>query len=288
MSDRTGIGLVLLSATGFGTLGIFGKLAADAGLSIPTVLAFRFLVATAVVWGWLGLRGDLRLLSGRNLAVGLGLGALGYAAVSGLYFWGLAYLTAGLAGIVLFTYPVVVVGLAVVALDERVTRRTVAALALTLGGVVLIAGGDAASVDLRGVGIVLGAAVVYAGYITISRNALETVDSPTLTAHVVPAAAASFLGYGSLTGTLSLPAGPTEWLLVVGVGLVATAVPIFTFFAGMRRIGASRASIVSTVEPAMTLVLGAALLGERVTLVTVAGGVLVVTGVVLVESESGT
>lgn len=284
MSDRLGTVLVVVSALGFGTLGIFGKLAASAGLSIPTVLAFRFLFATILVWSWLGVRGSLRLLSGRDLLVGLGLGCFGYATMSLLYFLGLEYLTAGLTGIVLYTYPVFVVALAVAVLGEPVTRRTLAALVVALAGVVLITGAEPAGVDPRGVFIVLLAAIVYATYIVVSRQTLATVDSRTLTAHVLPAATVSFLLFGSATGELQMPTTAESWLIITGIAVVATVVPIVAFFAGLSRIGASRTSIVSTIEPAGTLALGALILGEPVTPVTLAGGALVVTGVVLVES----
>lgn len=298
MSDRTGVGLILLSAGGFATLGVFGKLAAGVGLSIPTVLTFRFLVASVVIWGLFGVvdhratggksggggDGGVYRLTGRTLLVAFGLGAVGYAAVSGLYFWALEYLTAGLVGIVLYTYPVFVVVFAVVLLDETVTARTVAALALALVGVGLVTGADTAGADPFGVALVLAAAVVYTGYITVGRTALSTVDSRTLTAHVVPATAVSFLLYGAATGTLSVPTTFTEWSILVGLAVVATALPMFTFFAGLARLGASRASIVSTVEPAMTVSLGAVVLSEPVTPMTVLGGALVVAGVVLVES----
>ncbi|WP_411966679.1 DMT family transporter [Haloferax sp. YSSS75] len=284
MSDRLGTALVVVSALGFGTLGIFGKLAASAGLSIPTVLTFRFLFATVLVWSWLGVRGSLRLLSGRDLLVGLGLGCFGYATMSLLYFLGLEYLTAGLTGIVLYTYPVFVVALAVAVLGEPVTRRTLVALVVALAGVVLITGADPAGADPRGVFIVLLAAIVYATYIVVSRQTLATVDSRTLTAHVLPAATVSFLVFGSATGELQIPTTGESWLIIAGIAVVATVVPIVAFFAGLSRIGASRTSIVSTIEPAGTLALGAFILGEPVTLVTLAGGALVVTGVVLVES----
>ncbi|WP_433628043.1 DMT family transporter [Halomicrococcus sp. NG-SE-24] len=285
MTDRVGVALVLVSAAGFGTLGIFGKLAAAAGLSIPTVLLFRFLLATALVWGLLAVRGRLDLLSGRNLLVGLGLGAFGYAAMSGLYFWGLSFMTAGLVGILLYTYPVFVVVLAAFALDERVTRRTAAALALALSGVALVTGADPAGADPRGVAVVVAGAVVYATYITVSRVALDAVPADRLTAHVLPAAAAAYFVYGSATGALAVPATAYEWSIVVAIAVVATALPIFTFFAGLARIGASRASVVSTTEPVVTLLLGAAVLSEPVTLATVVGGALVLGGVLVVQVE---
>ncbi|NEU56909.1 DMT family transporter [Halorussus sp. MSC15.2] len=282
--DRVGTGLVLVSAAGFATLGVFGELAAAAGLSIPTVLTFRFLLATLVVWLLLGARGELRPLRGRPLAVGVLLGGVGYAAMSGLFFWGLTFMTAGLVGIVLYTYPVFVVGAAAVGLDEPVTRRTVTALVAALAGVALVTGADPAGADPRGVAVVLAAALVYAGYITASRSALATVDPQVLTAHVLPAAAISYLAFGTATGRLAVPATGYEWALVVAIAVVATAVPIFAFFAGLRRIGASEASIVSTAEPVLTLLLGAAVLGEPITPATVVGGALVLGGVLLVQT----
>lgn len=283
--NRVGTLLILFSATGFGTLGIFGKLAFASGLTLGTVLCFRFLIATGFVWTLLGLDGRLTLLRGRALFVGLGLGALGYAAQSALYFWGLEFMSAGLVGIVLYTYPVLVVLISVVVLNERVTRRTVIALTAALAGVALITSVNPSGADPRGIAIVLGAAVVYSAYITISRVTLTTVDAKVLTAHVLPAAGMMFLGYSLATDQLVVPRTFEEWGIVVALGVVATAVPIFAFFAGLARIGASRASIVSTVEPVVTVLLGVAVLGETISPAMVVGGVLVLGGVVLVQVD---
>ncbi|WP_338728457.1 DMT family transporter [Haladaptatus sp. DJG-WS-42] len=282
-SEQLGTGLIFFSAVGFGTLGIFGKLGASAGLSTTTMLVFRFIVATVAIWSYLLATGSLRLLRGRNLLAGLGLGALGYATMSGLYFLGLEFMSAGLVAIVLYTYPAFVVLLSVAFLGERVTRKTVLALGVALGGVALITGANPANADPVGVGILLFAALVYATYITASRATLTAVDSSILTAHVMPAAGASLAVLGMLQGTLSVPAGATEWALIVGLGLVATAMPIFTFFAGLSRIEASRASIVSTVEPVFTVVLGALVLDEVVTFSTMVGGAVVLSGVILIQ-----
>lgn len=281
--ERLGAALVLVSAAGFGTLGVLGKVATAAGLSIPTVLAARFALATLFLWPALALSGDLRPLRGRDLLVAVALGAGGYAAMSGLYFWGLSFMTAGLVGIVLYTYPVLVAGMAAVALDEAVTRRRAAALGLAVGGVALIAGADPAGADPRGVAVVLGAAVVYAGYITVGRATLGSVQPRVLTAHVVPAAAASFLVFGTATGRLAVPTTSVSWAVLVAIAVLATAIPILAFFAGLSRIEAGRASVLSTVEPAVTVALGAVALGEPVTATTLVGGGLVIGGVLVVE-----
>lgn len=279
---RLGAALVLSSAAGFGTLGVLGVVALDAGVSIPTVLFLRFALATALVWTVLAARGRLERLRGRNLAAGVALGGLGYATMSGFYFLGLEFITAGMVAIVLYTYPVFVLALAAAFLGEPVDRRSVSALVATVSGIALITGADPEAADPRGVGIVLVAAVVYAAYITASRETLHDVTAPTLTAHVMPAAALTFMVVGLATDTLALPEGAVAWAAVLGIAVVATAMPIFAFFAGLSRIGAGPAAILSAVEPVVTVVLGALFLAEPVTATVVVGGTLVLVGVVLV------
>ena len=283
MNDaRLGAALILCSGVGFATLGVFGVVAGDVGLSIPTILFFRFALATVLVWVVFGVRGRIERLRGRTLAIGLALGGVGYAAMGGLYFVGLEFMTAGMVAIVLYTYPAFVLLLAATFLGEPVGSRRLIALVVTLGGVGLITGADPAAADPRGIGIVLVAAVVYAVYITASRTTLEGVSAPTLTAHVMPAAAGTFLLVGTATGTLALPSGSAEWSLIVGIAVLSTAIPIFAFFAGLSRIGAGPAAILSAVEPVATVALGALFLAEPVSAAVIVGGSLVLLGVVLV------
>lgn len=286
MDERTvGIGLVLTSAVGFGTVGIFGTLAGDAGLSIPTILVFRFAIATLVLWGLLSLQGRRRLLTGRLLGWAAVLGIAGYGGMSGFYFWGLEYLTAGLVAIVLFTFPAIVVVVTIATNPERINLTLVAALCLSLGGVALIVGADPAGADPRGVLIVLGSAICYAGYMLGSERVLESVESQVLTAHVLPASALLFLGIGAMRETFAVPAATdaTAWGVLAALALFSTAIPISLLYAGLSRIGASRASIISTAEPAVAVVLGAAVLDEPVSTTTVLGGGLVVVGVILIQ-----
>lgn len=283
--DIKGVVLMVVSGTTFGTLGVLGKLASEVGLSIPTVLAYRFLFGSLIFWTMLTIGGDLRLLRGRPLAMAFGIGAGFYAAQSGLYFLGLEYMTAGLVGIVIYTYPVFVLGLSLLVLDETITPHTLVALVLAISGVALVVGADPAGADVRGIAVVLAAALVYAGYYVTSHVALTDVDSQILTAHVLPSAAASFVVFGAVTGQLTVPATSYEWGLVGAIGVVGTAIPISAFFAGLGYIGASRASIISSLEPASAVGLGVIVLGEPLTPTTVVGGLLILGGVILIERE---
>jgi drug/metabolite transporter (DMT)-like permease len=304
MDDRkSGSIFVLISATGLGTLGVLGKLAYGAGLTIVSVLALRFIIGTIFFYVLLGLgnarRREMNLsrpynvgtnhaflcLKGRNLAVAVGLGAVGYATMSGLFFWGLKFMSAGMVAIVFYTYPMFVVVISTVVLKEKMTYYTTIALILTLVGVALITGFDVAYANLLGVLIVLLAALVFSTYVTVSRTLLGKVDAGVLTAYVLPSAAMTFLAYGIVTGQLILPATLYGWSLAIALGVIATAIPVFGFLIGLSRIGASRASILSTLEPVVAVLLGAAFLGDPVTSTTILGGALVLAGTVLIHKQ---
>lgn len=284
-SATRGVMLAAMSAFGFGTLAIFGRLAELVGLSLTALLAFRFALATPLVWIPLVAQDRFELLRGRDLGVAVLLGAGGYAAMSFLFLTGVNLTGAGLGAIVLYVYPALVVILAALFLEEPVTRYTVAAVLIAVIGVSLVVTGQPVRIDLRGIAIVLGAALVYAGYITLSGTVLERVPATVLTAHVIPAASLTFLVHGAITGSMQVPATPEQWGVVLGIAVLATAVPILTFFAAVSAIGASRTSIVSTVEPVVTVVLGAVILGETLSRTSVLGGIAVLTGVLLVQYE---
>ncbi len=280
-----GIVLALISALGFGTLAIFGRLSELVGLSLPSLLAFRFLLATPLVWLPLLYQGRLERLRGRDLGIAVLLGAGGYAAMSFLFLTGVNIVGAGLGAIVLYIYPALVVVLAALFLEERVTKLIVAAVAIAVFGVGLVVTGQPAHIDFLGIATVLLAAIVYAGYITLSGTILGRVSATVLTAHVIPAASVTFIVHGLLTGSTQVPSTPEQWGVVLGIAVFATAIPILTFFAAVTHIGASRTSIVSTLEPVFTVFLGALLLGESLTTVSIIGGVAVLSGVFLVQNE---
>ncbi len=285
--ETLGVGMALVSAACFGTLAIFGKIAADIGLDTTTLLTFRFLIGAVLIWLGLAVGGRARLLGRRNRRIALGLGLL-YALFTGLYFWGLLFIPAGLTGLVFYTYPVYVYVLAVWLLDERLSRYKLGALVLALAGVASIVGGDADAADAVGIGLVLLAAVGLAGYIVGSRAALGAVEPDVLAGTALLGTAVAFVLFGVGSGRLALPSGADQWLVVLGIGAVGTALPIFLYISALDRIQASHASVLGTAEPVVTVGLGIAVLGESPTPLLLVGGALVLTGVVLVQADIGT
>jgi len=276
--------MVLAAAVGFGTLAIFGKFAEDAGVNTTTLLAFRFLIGTVMLWVVLAAWGRARLLSGRNLWAALSLGLL-YAAFSGFFFWGLLYVPAGIAAVTFFTYPAGVYLLSVLFLDEHISGRKLVALVCAFAGVALVAGADPTGVNLFGLVLLLLAAAGYAGYITGNRAAVGDIDADILAGTALIATTLSSLAFGVASGRLFVPTGVEQWWPILGTAVLGTAAPLFLYVSGLSRIEASRAAITSSAEPVVTVILGIIILNEAFTLSLVAGGALVLVGMLTIQVD---
>jgi drug/metabolite transporter (DMT)-like permease len=280
-----GVLMVFAAAAGFGTIGIFGEAAASIGLTLSTLLPVRFALATAAVCGIAVARGWSLPAARRDRLATLGLGVV-YTLMTLAYFLSLRYLTAGLATVVLYTYPAMLVVLSAAALGEAITPRKAAALCLSTVGVGLVAWTGTAGAEPVGVALALGSAACYAAYTAGSRYVVPRATPEGVMVGVLVGTTLSMALYG-VVGGLAVPAGGDEWAVVVGIAVVSTVAPHLLFYEGVSRIEAGRVGVVSTVEPVVAVVLGALLLGERVTVVTVVGGALVLGGVVLVYRGRG-
>jgi drug/metabolite transporter (DMT)-like permease len=130
----------------------------------------------------------------------------------------------------------------------------------------------------------LGAAVTYTAYILVSDRILGHIDTFLLSALIITGAFVSFGLFGAVSGGVSLSFQPHGWLLVAGLSLVSTVMPVTAFMLGLPKVGPATASIVSTVEPVVTVTLAMIVFGERLSAVQAVGGALVLGAVVLLQA----
>ncbi len=284
--------LCLGSAAAFGAMAIFGRLAFDEGTNVGTLLAARFTLAAAVFWCVLLVRRELstvRALQRRDLGLALGLGACGYALQAGCYFLALERIDASLLSLLLYTFPAMVAVAAVVLGRERFDRRRVIALGLVSTGLTLVlAGAGTGALEGLGVALALAAAAVYSTYILVSEGISRRLPALTLSALVCTGAALSLV-LGTVT-TGQLHAGDVTlagWGWLASLALISTVAAIAMFFGGLSRVGPTTASILSTVEPVVTVVLASLVFSETLTIVQLAGGALVLTAVLVLRLRAG-
>jgi drug/metabolite transporter (DMT)-like permease len=263
-------------------MGIFGKLAYDEGATVGTLLATRFTLAAALLWLVVGARG----VSRRDAGLALLLGAVGYAAPAAGYFAALERLDASLLALLVYVFPVIVAVSAVAMRRERASRRTAVALAFSVGGLMLVLAGAAGGLDPLGTMLGLATAVVYSAYVLGSQGIAGRVAPLALSTLVCTGAAATLTAAGLAGGDLdpaSVSASGFVWL--GGLAVVSTVGAIGLFFAGLRRVGPTAASILSTLEPVVTVALAFVAFGESLGPAQLAGGALVLTAVLAIRTK---
>lgn len=279
--ERVGALLCLVAAGSFALQPVLVRLAFDSGASIASVGAIRFALAAAVL-GLLA-RKSIAPAPARTLLPPFALGLTIYGLATGLFFASLERIDVSLASLLMCSYPALVVAGAVLLRRERASRRRLTALVVALVGVVLVlAGGVGGALDPVGIGLALAAAVFYAVYVLVSDRLLRTTEPLVLATMLCTGAAIAFALGGTATG--SLEATRPSTLLVVGaIALIATVLPIAAFLGGVSRIGPSRATILGTIEPPVTIALSALVFGERLGALQLLGAGLVVSGIVIVQ-----
>ncbi len=286
LNDRTAIIgpvigplLCLASAVAFGAMAIFGKLAYDEHATVGTLLVVRFALAALLFWGLVAATRSWRRPSRRDVLLALALGALGYSAQAGAYFAALERMDASLLSLLLYTFPAMVAVAAVALGRERWSRRTLTALVLASAGLVLVLGA-AGRLDPLGTALGLIAAAVYTTYILASQGVAGRVGPLALSALVCTGATVTLTVASVLLGDLH-PAAVTAagWGWLAAIAVVSTVAAVGLFFAGLARVGPTRASILSTVEPVTTVALAFVAFGEVLRPLQLAGGVLVLAAV---------
>jgi drug/metabolite transporter (DMT)-like permease len=279
MDRLYGVFLIVLSAISFGAMAIFARIAYEAGSDPITVLFLRFTIAGIFMLAIMVAKG-MPCPRGRTLITLALMGALGYVGLSFAFFTALTMAPAGQVAILLYLYPAFVTLLAAIFLKKPVTLLKFVALSLTFGGTMLIIGMDGGRGQNLGIILAISAAVLYSIYIVVGSKVISNAGAFSASTIVIISAGVAFSGIVAVKG-VKFPGTAFGWVSVLAIALVSTALAIVAFFAGLKRIDPANASMISTLEPVVTVALAVMVLGETMTLHKILGGMMIIAAVLL-------
>jgi len=280
--SAAGVALVIGSAFCFGTLGIFGKFAYRLGLTTPQLLSYRFALAAVLLW--LVNAVTHQPLPPRRSLLGLVImGGAGYVGQSASYFSALHYIPASTNALLLYTYPVVVTLLAALLFGESLGWMKLVAVGLAFFGTLLVVEAQVRAAAPIGIVLGLGSAAFYTGYILYGSRLLPGLPPVAATATIMTSAAAVWSTFAAASGQIAVSWTFPRFALIVSFAVVGTTIPILTFILGLARVGPSRAAILSTFEPASTVLLAVIILGETTSPLQILGGALILLSVLALE-----
>jgi len=278
-----GVAMILVSATAFGTNAILAKLAYREGLGTSQTLAFRFVLAAFGMWGLaLILRQNPLRFERLRLLTLLALGGVFYFAQSLTYFTALRTLPASLCVLIAYIYPSLVVVAGWLFLRRSVSAWHAVALVASFVGVALLVGGAHLQIAWSLV-FAIAAPTIYTAYILVGESVMGSVPAVGASAVIMTGAGIAFCILAAFQGELVFPSTAGGWAVGFAIALIPTMIAISLFLAGLPRIGAARSSLLSTWEPVVTVLLAAALLGDRLLPVQLLGGVFIIAAVIVVQ-----
>ncbi|GAA5437161.1 EamA family transporter [Deinococcus aquaticus] len=273
--------LILTAAVLWGLLGILGKQAQAAGIAPLEVAFWRAALAgglyalhTAVI--------RAPLPRGRDLLVTAAFGVAGVSVFYGSYQLAVRAGGASLASVLLYTAPAFVALIGWAAWRERLGRREALAIGGTLGGIGLISlgGGQGVTVSPAALGLGLTAGFTYSLYYIYGRAFFDRYAPPALLAVALPVGAVCLLPFV----TFSAKTAPA-WGSLIALSFFSTYLAYLAYSAGLRRLNATRASVIASLEPVVAAALAAALFGERPAPLALLGAALVIGAALLLSLQ---
>jgi drug/metabolite transporter (DMT)-like permease len=299
-SNLLGALLIVVAAAGFGTLGPMTRYADEAGVSSLALATWRAGVGALIVLAFLGaqsLTGRGTWRRWRDLPVRdrivLAFAAATNAALNIAAF--VAFLRIGIALtlLIFYVYPAFVALASMIWFGERLDRVRWAALVMSMAGValVVVGAGELGELDAFGIGLALASALAQTFYALAASHWFRAVPGAQAAASTMGGAAILYLAAALIIGQLGVVAEPLAsasalWPVLVA-GAVGAGLPTVCFIAGIRMLGAPRATILATLEPVVGVGLAALLFAAVPSPVQLLGGALIIAAGIVLQLRPG-
>lgn len=280
--------LVTLSAILYGFLGSLGTEVLKQHFSIPSMLFWRFFIATIWMLLWFAFNKKEKLFVITNRAVFLKaciLSAIFYAGPSLFYFFASQRIGTGLAMVIFFTYPLFVVALTWLLDRHAISKHTAIALMAIVIGMLFIKGGYISVTNKLGIVFALVAALFYGIYIYASKKIVTDISAVKMTLLVCFSCTVVYFFIATIGHSFNYPTTLKSWFYICSLGIISTAVPIQLLLVGLRYIHPNKVSILSVLEPFVTLLIGVIILHEATSLLQTVGAAIILFSVVFVQFE---
>ncbi|MGA5573165.1 EamA family transporter [Streptomyces pseudogriseolus] len=291
-----GLTLALVSALAFGGSGVAAKPLIEAGLD-PLHVVWLRVAGAAVVMLPLAVRH--RGLLRRRPALLAGFGLFAVAGVQACYFAAISRIPVGVALLVEYLAPALVLGWVRFVQRRPVTRAAAVGVVLAVGGLACVVEVWAGlGFDALGLALALGAACCQVGYFVLSDQGSDSEESPDplgviaygllIGAAVLTVVARPWsMDWSVLTGTATMDGTPVAAFLLLGwIVLIATVAAYVTGVLSVRRLSPQVAGVVACLEAVIATVLAWVLLGEHLSAPQIVGGVVVLAGALIAQSSA--
>lgn len=299
LSKRKGMLLTILSAVTFGFAFTLGPMTYGVGGSNALTLTFlRNALCLPVLYLILKSQKIALKITKNQLKHLILLSVIGTAVTTLMLNMSYVFVDVGIATTIHFVYPVFVTLGCAIFFHEKLTKTKCIALSIATLGILcfFFAGGSGVSSNFPlGIFLAVASGVTYAFYIIyMDKSGLKDNHPFKISFYVASISSVVLLIFGLVFKALSIPAlsnleltletlTPTSWIISFVFAILCTVVALSLLQVGIKSVGSSTAAILSTFEPITSVIMGAILLGEQITMMKVGACVLIIIGVMILS-----
>lgn len=281
---------VLTSGLLYGLIGYFGLQLYAEGLSVPTLLFWRFFVAAMwmlaafAIFRRPGKRKPSAITRAKMLQTAV-VGSISYVGGSTFFYLSSLHIGTGCAMVIFFSFPVFVTLFSVYFRHSKLNRYVLLSLVMVVVGLSMLNHGGENVQDIEGILLALVASFSYGVYVYYSKHHSTKADSLLQTLAICLGCAMISLFVAVLSHSFSFP---TSWLAIRNIlilGIVSTAIPIQLLLNGLRYISSVKASILSVTEPLTTVLIGVLFMDESLSVMQIAGIIIILSGALAIQFE---
>ncbi|WP_446898529.1 DMT family transporter [Clostridium sp. LBM24168] len=272
----------------FGSAGIFVKLAYKVGLDSINILIAQYIAAVVLMFLFIFAKNrellHVKKIQVFHLAV---LGIFGTTFMTLFYYESLKYLSVAMVTILLFTYPIMIFIYSIIFRNQKVTFQKIMAVILSFTGCILGLNIFNGSMDYTFKGIIFGllSAVFYAFMNLYSEKNLQNIDSMTINAYSTLFSLITLVIYSPPYFLFNNDLKLEGIFYIILLAVVTDVIPLTLLYASIKYIGAVRTSIICNLEIPASIIMSAAILGEKVYMLQIIGALMIVFAIYIITGR---
>lgn len=272
---------VIAASLAYGIMPIISKLMLNMGMNAETVVFYRFLLTSIFTGLFLTLTKNWQTVTLPQIVQLIIFGIFGFGITAQLLTLSYVYIPVGMATVLHFAYPLIVVIIMIIIFKEKPTFFKIAACILAFTGIGFMVDFKG-QISMTGILYALLSAVTYSMFVVSNKKAAFCTLNPMNNIFYLSCFAAMYMGAANIpAGFISFPSDLLMWGNLIIISLLCTFFAFYTLMLGIRILGAVKASVINMLEPATGVFLGIVIFSETLSFKIIIGAFLIFTATLL-------
>jgi drug/metabolite transporter (DMT)-like permease len=283
-SEQRGIVYIIISALGYGLMPIFTIYALIKGTHTPSLLFFRFALASSILWIYILLTQKNYKTNFKTLVYIIFICLIGFTVASVTIYSAYEHISGSIATLILFTHPFFVLLLETLVRKKKLRLRKIIAMVIVSIGLILVLFQGDMHLSTKGIVLSFISSIAYAFFcFGLAEKETQKLDGIAITAYMATTTAVTAAIQCFIKGYPLIPLDATSITSGILLAIFSTLIASVAFYEGLSIIGPSSATLISSFEPVFVVFLSAIFLSEIMQLNVLIGGLIIIVGIVVLE-----